>query len=76
MLINLQTNTFKTISKRAIQKTAEATGDLVGNIVAVRITKVSKKSQQNNSETVKEIPNEKYISPEERQKTVDDPTLI
>ena len=76
MLINLQANAFKTISKRAIQKPAEATGDLVGNIVGVRITKVSKKSQQNNSGTVKEIPNEKYISPEERQKTVDDPTLI
>ena len=42
---------------------------------------VSKNSQQNNSETVinehdKEIPKERYISPEERQKTIDDLRLI
>ena len=41
-----------------------------------RITKVSKNSQQNNSETVtnengKEIPKGRYISLEERQKVVD-----
>ena len=55
------TDTLKTSSKRIIQRTAEATGDLNGNKIANRITKVSKKSQQNNSETVtnehdKEIP--------------------
>ena len=37
------------------------------------MTKLSKNSQQNNSETVtnehdKEIPKEKYLSPEERQR--------
>ena len=41
-----------------------------------KITKVSKNSQQNNSETVtnendKEIPKERYISLEERQKNID-----
>ena len=41
-----------------------------------KITKISKKAQQNNSETVtnendKEIPKERYISPEERQKIID-----
>ena len=36
---------IKTSSKRVIQKTAEATGDLIGNKIASRITKVSKKSQ-------------------------------
>ena len=35
---------IKTASKRAIQKTAEATGDLVGNKIADKITSVSKKS--------------------------------
>ena len=34
----------KTDSKRAIQKTAEATGDLAGNKIADKITSVSKKS--------------------------------
>ena len=47
---------MKTVSKRAIQKTAEATDDLIGNKIADSITKVSKTSPQNNSET-----NEKHI---------------
>ena len=74
------TNAFKTASKRAIQKTEEATGDLIGNKIADvvaksydgKITKVSKNSQQNNSETVtndhdKEIPGEGYISPKKNK---------
>ena len=72
---------FKTASKRAIQKTAEGSGDLIGNKIADKITKVSKNSQQSNSDTVanendQEIPNERYISPEERQKIMDDLRLI
>ena len=39
------TDVFKTASKRAIQKTAEATGDLIGNKIASKIMKVSKNSQ-------------------------------
>ena len=55
------TDVLKTASKSAIQKTAEATGDLFGNKIANKTTKVSKNSQQKNSETVanendKEIP--------------------
>ena len=34
---------IKTASKRAIQKTAEATGDLISNKVADKVTSVSKK---------------------------------
>ena len=45
------TDALKTASKRAIQKTVEATGDLIGNKIADSITKVSKTSLQNNSET-------------------------
>ena len=49
---------------------------MIGNKIANRITKVSKTSQQNNLETItnelaKEIPNERYISPEERLKIID-----
>ena len=44
-----KTDTFKTSSKRILQKTAEATSDLIGNKIANRITKVSRYSQQNNS---------------------------
>ena len=35
------TNKFKTSSERVIQKTAEATGDLIDNKIANRITKAS-----------------------------------
>ena len=38
------TYAIKTASKGAIQKTAEATGDLVGNIIVDKITSTSKKS--------------------------------
>ena len=71
------TNAFKTASKRAIQKTVEASDDLIGNKIANKITGVSKNSQQKNSETVtnehdKEILKERYTSPEERQETIDE----
>ena len=50
---------------------------MIANKIADRITKVSKDSQQNNSETVtnehdKEIPKERYLSPEKRQEIIDD----
>ena len=65
------------MSKKVIQKTAEETGDLIGNKIADKITKILKTSQQNNSETIinehdKETPKERYISPEEIQKIIDD----
>ena len=71
------TDSLKTSSKRVIQKTAEATGDLIGNKNANRIIKASKSSQQNNSETItnehdKEIPKERYVSPEKRQEIIDE----
>ena len=47
---------LKTASKIAIQKAAEAAGDLNGNKITDRITNVSNTSPQNNSET-----NEKEI---------------
>ena len=37
------TDAIKTASKRPIQKNAEATGDLIGNKIADKITSVSKK---------------------------------
>ena len=46
------TDALKTSSKRVIKKTAEATGDLIGNKNADRITKVLKTSAQNSLEIV------------------------
>ena len=67
------TDAIKTASKRAIQKTAEATGDLIGNKIADKITSVSKKpttklhdEELQSNEVNKEIPKERYISPQER----------
>ena len=39
------TDALKTSSERVIQKTAEATGDLIYNKIANKITRVSKASQ-------------------------------
>ena len=41
------TDAVKTASKRAIQKTAKATGDLIGNKNADKITNVLRKSDGN-----------------------------
>ena len=64
-------------SKRAIQNTAEAAGDLNRNKIATKIAKVSRGSPRNNSETItnerdKEIPKERYKFSEERQYIVND----
>ena len=69
---------IKTASKRAIQKTTEATGDLIGNKIADKITSVSKKSNNNNNnEDVELTTHEKrYISPEERQQIINELSLV
>ena len=74
------TDAIKTASKVVIQKTAEATGDLVGNKIADKITSVSKKSTktlQTVDEDVKLTTTQKrHISPEERQKIIDELSLV
>ena len=59
--------------------TAEASSDLIGNKIANSITKVSKNSPQNNSETIrnehdKEIP--KHIYLQKKDKIIDYLKLI
>ena len=77
------TDATKIASKRAIQKTAEATRDLVGNKIADQITSTSKKSlkkprdeELHSNEVNKETPKERYISPKERQQIIDELRLI
>ena len=81
------TDAIKTESKRAIQKTAEATGDLIGNKIADKITSVLKKKKptkelHNNDETKEEEDVEitthkkRYISLEERQQIIDELRLV
>ena len=64
----------KTASKRVVQKTAKATGDLIGNKIADKTTSVGKskekeKEKTNNAEEI-------YIPPEKRQKIIDDLKLF
>ena len=61
------TDALKATSKIVTQKTAEVTGDLIGNTTVNRITKVSRSSPQNNSKTIRnehdnEIHKGRYIS--------------
>ena len=71
---------IKTTSIRAIQKTAEATGDLVGNKIADKITSVSKKSTKKlpttDEDTELTTHKKRYISTEERQQIIDELRLI
>ena len=68
---------FATIAgKKIVHKTDEATGYLIGNKIAEKITgKPSKKSQNEeipSDEVNNEIPKERFISPKERQKIIDE----
>ena len=60
----------KTAGKKILKETAKATGYLIGNKTADKITSASKKSQSD--EVINGIPKERYISPKERQKIIDE----
>ena len=77
-MLKCGTDSFKTASKRAIQKIEEATSDLIGNLNCCKITKVSKtvKSETENVQFVREILTEIYISSEKKQQIIDEITLI
>ena len=75
------TDAIKTASKRAIQKTAERTGNLTDNEIADKMTSFSK--QSTTELHFKELPNDEmeapkksYISPEERQLIIDKLRLV
>ena len=73
------TDAVKTASKREIQKTAETTGDLIGNKIADKIASVSKKHNinNNNNEDVELTTHKRrYISPEERQQIINELRLV
>ena len=70
-------DTEKTASKRVVQKTAEATRDLIGNRIADKITSVgkSKNKQKEKKDEINEV-EEIYIPPEKRQQIIDDQRLF
>ena len=59
----------KTAGKKILKETAKATGDIIGNKIADKITSASKKSHD---EVNNEIPKERYISPKGGQKIIDE----
>ena len=62
----------KTASKRVVQKTAEATADLIGNKIADKITSVGKTKEKEKTNKPEEI----YIPPEKRQQIINDLKLF
>ena len=61
--IDISKDFAKTAGKRILQKSAEATGDLIGNKIANEITAKPIKN---------DVTNKRYISPEERQEIIDE----
>ena len=57
----------KTDSKWVFQKTAEATGNLIGNKIADKITSIGKSKEKEKTKKAEEI----YIPPEKKQKIID-----
>ena len=72
----LAADALEATSKKVILKIAEANGDLICNKITDRITKASRSSPQNKSETITNEHEERYIPPEERQKIIDDLKLM
>ena len=80
---NSTTDAIITASKRAIQKAADSTSDVIGNEIADKITSVSKKksinnnNNNNNNQDVELTTHKKrYISPKERQQVINELRLI
>ena len=73
------TYAIRSASKRVIRKTAEATGDLIGNKIADKKASVSKFPEELHSNELHltdkketDIPKERYISPEKIQQIIDE----
>ena len=62
----------KIASKRVVQKTAEATGDLIGNKIADQITSLGKTKSKRKTNGKEKEQQEIYIPPEKRQQIIYD----
>ena len=62
----------KTASEQVVQKFSEATGDLIENKIADKITSLSKTKSKEKEKERQEI----YIPPEKRQQIIDDLRFI
>ena len=68
----------KTASKRVIKKTPEATGDLIGNKIADKITSIGKPKNKEEKDGINEMEEtqEIYIPPEKRIQIINDLRLF
>ena len=71
-------DTAKTASNRVVQKIAEATGDLIGNKIADKITSVGKSKNKKDKDEMNEMnqTEEAYIPPEKRKQIINDLRLF
>ena len=67
-LMDLSKTFAKIAGKKILKETAKATGDLIGTKIADKITA----KPHNKDEVISEISKERYISPKERQKIIDE----
>ena len=58
--------------KRELKKTAETTGDLIGNKIADKITSIGKPKEKEKAKETEEI----YMTPEKRQQIINDLRLF
>ena len=62
----------KAASKRVVQKTAEATGDLIENKIADKIISIGKPKEKEKAKEIEDI----YTPPEKRKQIIDDLRLF
>ena len=66
----------KIAGKKVLTKSAEATGDLIGNKIADKITKSSRNKSQKEDDRIMEEIQELIITPEKREQIIRDLKLF
>ena len=66
----------KIAGKKVLTKSAEATGDLIGNKIADRITKSTRNKEENKDDRIMEETQELIIPPEKREQIIRDLKLV
>ena len=66
----------KIAGKKVLSKSPEATGDLIGNKIADRITKSSRNKEQKEDDRIMEVTQELIIPPEKREQIFRDLELF
>ena len=66
----------KIVGKKVLTKSAEATGDLIGNKIADRITKITRNKAQKEDDRIMKEAQEVLIPPEKREQIIRDLKLF